>query len=547
MALVNVATDERCYEKVLPPMGDLFSKTPRQSTTGGPLYALRGKLPASSPKVRDLALKAMGGAYQNYSGANAWAGGQDMTGHRKETLEVLAGTLAGVPGGYDVLYQVAKQQYPDEPLPHDEIFLAADPEKFGPELKKAIQPLIREKLIYQYIGMNRRAIVNDINEPSQRGAVTNSIDGLVALYQKIGIRDYDWKPFGPDLKNARWHYFTFDPPEEQKFDLSPWRYRTVTYPKAMENWFAKDFEPAKAGWKAGQFPIGQFNGKLTDNSTRNPWNEVPRTLWEKEVLLVSGAFEFPALKPGHLYRLRVQTGQGVGAGDGFKIFINGKTLVESKEGLGRRAGDTIRGGWITKDFAPEFGQGPVTIAATGFLRYGDRAIVQMPPLPQGIFSLWLEERKLPPLDESVIAKAATFIPMLSAAWQEKQDPQNKELQTAADKFSYDGRFAANPKLIGSWTAVAVVPAIAAFDPAKPADANRAPIKSLTVRDGGLTDSSTLIWSGDTLMDLESFQALKMNIQAIAGSEYLLIEAGGFSDRNPVGWKSPLIVMKRAAK
>jgi hypothetical protein len=137
--------------------------------------------------------------------------------------------------------------------------------------------------------------------------------------------------------------------------------------------------------------------------------------------------------------------------------------------------------------------------------------------------------------------------MLSAAWQEKQDPQNNELQTAADKFSYDGRFAANPKLIGSWTAVAVVPAIAAFDPAKPADANRAPIKSLTVRDGGLTDSSTLIWSGDTLMDLESFQALKMNIQAIAGSEYLLIEAGGFSDRNPVGWKSPLIVMKRAAK
>jgi hypothetical protein len=193
MALTNVATDERCFEKVLPPMGELFTTTPRQSTTGGPLSALREKLPAASEKVRGLALKSMGGAYQNYSGASTWTGGQDLAGHRTETLEVLASTLASVPGGYDVLYQVSKQQYPNEPLPHDNIFLAADPEKFGPELKKAIQPLIREKLIYQYIGQNRRAIFSDIDNKTQRGSVTNTIDGLVDLYQKVGVRDYDWK------------------------------------------------------------------------------------------------------------------------------------------------------------------------------------------------------------------------------------------------------------------------------------------------------------------------------------------------------------------
>jgi hypothetical protein len=27
-------------------------------------------------------------------------------------------------------------------------------------------------------------------------------------------------------------------------------------------------------------------------------------------------------------------------------------------------------------------------------------------------------------------------------------------------------------------------------------------------------------------------------------EYLFIEAGGFSEKNPLGWKSPLVVMKR---
>ena len=538
MVLTNVATDERCYEKVLPPMGELFSTTPRQSTTGGPLSALREKLPAASEKVRGLALKAMGGAYQNYSGTNVWVGGQNLTGHRTETLEVLASTLASVPGGYDVLYQVSKKQYPGEPLPHDNIFLGADPEKFGPQLKKAIQPLIREKLIYQYIGQNRRAILNDLDKPSQKGTVTNTIDGLVSLYQKIGVHDYDWKSFGPDLKNAEWSHFSFDPPETQKYDLSPWRYRPVTCPKGMENWFAKDFDPAKAGWKKGRFPIGQFKGELATNGDRNPWNETPRTLWEKEVLLVSGTFDFPALKPGHEYRLRVQTGQGVGAGDGFKVYVNGKPLVESKAGLGRREGDNIRGGWITKDFSQEFGKGPITISATSFLRYGDRAIVTMPPVSQGIFSMWLEERKLPPLDEATLTKAATFVPMLCSEWQMQNDPANGKSPSDGDKFHYDGKFIANPKVSGTWTTVALVNAIADFDPQAKPNPGRSPLKKISFQDQGTTDSPNLIWSGDTLMDLDRNEALKIAPESINGTDYLFIESGGFSLNNPAGIASP---------
>jgi len=544
MALTQVAIDERCYEKVLPPMGEMFSKTMRQSTTGGPLNALREKLPAASDKVRSLALKAMGGAYQNYSGTNAWTGGQNLTGHRKDTIERLADTLTSIPGGYDVLYQVSKTQYPNEPLPHDDLFLSADSEKFGPELKKAIQPLIREKLIYQYIGVNRRTIFNDLARPSQRGAVTNSIDGLVSLYQKIGVHDHDWKPFGPDLKNAEWNYFTFDPTETQKYDLSPWRYRPVTYPKGMENWFAKDFDSTKVDWKKGRFPIGQYKGKLSDNDTRNPWNETPRTLWEKEVLLVNGKFEFPVLKAGHEYRLRVQTGQGVGAGDGFKVFINGKPLVESKEGLGRRGGDTIRGGWITKELHEEFAKGPVTLAATSFLRYGDRAIVQMPPVPQGTFSMWLEERKLPPLDEAVLAKAATFVPMLSAEWQMQNDPENGKAPSAEDAFQYDGTFIANSKVLGAWTTVALVDSIDKFDPKTNPNSGRSPLKEITFQDKGATHSPNWIWSGDTLMDLDRSQALKITPQTIGGTDFLFIEAGGFGPKNPAGWQSQLMVLKR---
>lgn len=87
-------------------------------------------------------------------------------------------------------------------------------------------------------------------------------------------------------------------------------------------------------------------------------------------------------------------------------------------------------------------------------------------------------------------------------------------------------------------------AIVAFDPAKPVDANRTPFKAVTFEDEGLTDSETLIWSGDVLMDLSRFQALKMTPKTIGATDYLFIEAGGFSDNNPADWISPFVVMKR---
>ena len=547
--LTNVVIDERCFEKVLPPFGELIRTTQRQSTTSGPIFAMREKLPAASPKVRDLALKSIGNAYQNYNGKNKWPGGQDLAAHRKDTLEVLASALTTVPGGYDLLYEFAKKQYPESPLPHEKLFLSADPEDFGPELRKAILPLIREKLIYQYIGQNRRAIMADLQMKIQRGTVTNSIDGLVDLYQKVGIHDYDWKLFGPDLKNTEWNYFSFDPKEEQKFDKSPWRYRPVTVPQGMENWFEPSFDAVKAGWQKGLPPFGQYKGRIATNTEagRDPWKETPRTLWEKEVLLVNGTFEFPALKPGHIYRVRVDRSQGVGAGDGYKLYINGKALVETTTGLGRREGDSIRGAWITPEFASEFGKGPINISAITFLRYGDRAIVQMPPIPQGIFSVWLEERKLPPLDQTVLRKAASFVPMMSAEWQELQNPANPAEDPDDGKFVFNGEFVSNNSILGAWSIHTQVAAVDQFDPVTKPSPGRAPFYGITFEDGGSTQDANWIWSGDKLLNLEQNTAHTITAKTIDGTDYLLIEAGGFSLKNPTGWNSPLIVMKRARK
>ena len=548
--LATLATDERVAEKVLPPMGKKLSTTPRQSTTSGPLHILRTTMPGASEKVRAIALKTIGDVYVGYDEPTTWEGGQDLAGHRKDTLEMIASTLVSVPGGHDVLFAIAKKQHPDSPLPHDTLFLEADPEQFGPELKTAILPLIREKLIYQYIGKNRSAVLADVDPKTNRGSVTNSIDGLVDLYQKVGVRDFDWKGFGPGPDATKWFYHSFDPPEKQAYDKSPWRYRPVTLPAGMENFHEPSFDPAKAGWKEGLLPIGQFNGKLSGNGRPEArpdtvWTTSPRTLWEKEVLLVRGTFQFPPAKPGHMYRLRVQTGQGVGAGDGFKVYLNGKELVETKEGLGRRAGDTIRGAWINSETAAEFAKGPVTIAAITFLRYGDRAIVTMPPVPQGIFSLWVEERKLPPLDQEVMRKAAAFIPFLSAEWQMRNDPENDKTAGPEEAYTFDGKFVANPDVSGKWTTVDTVKSIDDFNPAKKTNAGRPLAQGITFLDQGATDSPRFLWTGDTLLDLDSKAALRITPKTIEGTDYLFIESGGFSTKNPADWKSPLTVFKKS--
>jgi len=573
IALTPVVADERCYRKVLPAIGELLRTCQRWSTTAPVRWgALPKNLAAAGPAVQKLAAATLKGSFTGYAGVKTAAGGQDITTVYDSHVKALAGSLAGVQGGYDVLYEIAKKRFPNDPLPFPEIFLSADPEKLGPELKKAIVPIIRDQLVYEFMGKNRGRLLAEINRTTQNSYTKGIIDDLIALYRKIGVSDYDWHSFGPDLKNAKWDYLTFDPPETQKYDISPWRYRKVTYPQGMENWFAPDFNPGKAGWKQGQAPFGQYNGKLvtnpepspnsgfersTDNDRFGPLagracpmpgceqHSVPmRTLWDKEVLLVRGTFKFPALKPDHLYRIRVGTGQHVGSGDGFKICINGKPLLETKEGNGRRMGGIPRGGFITKEFVEEFNKGPVTIAATTFLRYGDRAIVQMPPVPQGIFSMWVEEMKLPPINDEAIRKSATVIPMLTSQWQAVQDPDNRELQPDEGKFRYDGKFIANPKVLGTWTIIDQVKMIDEFSPGKKMAPGRAMFTAITFKDKGMTGDGLWIWSGEALMDLERYQALKMTVKTIDGSDYLFIEAGGFSQKNPVGWKPPLYVMKR---
>jgi hypothetical protein len=224
--------------------------------------------------------------------------------------------------------------------------------------------------------------------------------GLTEFYRQAGVHEYDWHAFGPDLKNLKWDYHSFDPQETNPKDAAGPRFRKVTCPEGMTNWFTVDFDAVKAGWKSGRPPFGQLDGNLRplNDSCTAPFcgcSQTPRTLWEKEVLLLRGTFEIPRFKEGHRYRIVVGGSAHVNAGEGYAIYINGKQLIEYPSGVGKNQGGQPRGAFIDKEFLKEFQGGKVTLAATRFLKYYHPVNKSVPP--QGHFSLWLEEMKIPPL------------------------------------------------------------------------------------------------------------------------------------------------------
>ena len=272
--------------------------------------------------------------------------------------------------------------------------------------QKALTPIILDGVAASYVAnprYNKSLLAEAAGERPQRANqfLRGSMYGLINCYHAVGIDEYDWRPFGPNLAKTQWDYFSFDPPETLSFEKGN-RYRKVTYPDGMANWIASDFDAQKAAWKQGLQPFGQLDGKLAplSESCAAPFcrcGEKPKTLWEKEVLLIRGTIDLPPLKKGHRYRIVVGGAAHVNSGEGFALYVNGKLFAESTRGVAVRQGGQPRGAHIYDDVSDEFKGGKVTIAATSFLRYNHPR--KKPYPPRGHFSVWLEEMKIPPAAE----------------------------------------------------------------------------------------------------------------------------------------------------
>ena len=77
----------------------------------------------------------------------------------------------------------------------------------------------------------------------------------------------------------------------------------------------------------------------------------------------------------------------------------------------------------------------MTLAVITFLRFNDKYKVKpSSKTPQGKISLHLEEQRLPPMGDALVLKSAAIVPMLSAEWQDAQDPEDRERSALARKY-----------------------------------------------------------------------------------------------------------------
>lgn len=129
--LGKIPIDERNAPKVLPALGALLARDTRHAS----MYALGGvaaQLKQSPPAVQQAAVQTLGKAYTDFretvkqNGATAYLLGRIIQ------------VLVQLPGGYDRLYEVSRQRYPDQALPHKEVYQRVNPDLFGPALKQAV-------------------------------------------------------------------------------------------------------------------------------------------------------------------------------------------------------------------------------------------------------------------------------------------------------------------------------------------------------------------------------------------------------------------------
>ena len=227
--------------------------------------------------------------------------------------------------------------------------------------------------------------------------------GLTDLYRKVGVDEFNWQDFGPQPGEMAWQYHSFEPAEKwMEPDDRLGRFREVTFPAGMDEWFGLSFDPDAAGWKLGKAPFGAADDKtgMIAGSRSDcalsfcKCGEPVQSLWEDDVLLMRGTFDFPTFEEGYRYRLLHGGISHVGSGGGYRLYVNGKLFDENKRGVDRRGGARPIGRVIPKEWWPDFADGQATLAAMSFKKHHPRSKKY-----GGNISIFMQRMKVPPLAE----------------------------------------------------------------------------------------------------------------------------------------------------
>jgi len=546
-AIIPLAIDKRTSKKALAAIEQYVPNFIRSPST---LKGLAAKLSEADSEIQKAGLDTLGKVYLAYPGKNANPPGGLHPQSAGWYLDTVAVAISSMPGGFEKLFVVSQKRYPNLALAHSQTFLSTSgKDQYGDTLQKAVNEAILNDLMPKFIVSNRQQLQVDAAGEKIQPAVSTlggggMRQGLSDLYSKAGIKDYDWQGFGPKRDEILWDYFSFDPEEKQNWEGAEPRFRKVKLPAEMDKWMTKEFDAKKAGWKQGRAPIASIAGALKPQSSECAMSfcrcaDQPNTLWEKEALLLRSVFKVPEIKEGHRYRLLLGGRSHVGAGDGYEIYFNGKTVFEAPQGTGRRDGGSPKGYLLPKAMMKELSGKELVVGVKTFLTKHPRSGEK-----RGYFTLFMEEMKVPPLEGEKLREAMQRIPMFSADWQALQDPES-EVDPDDGKFSYDGKFKPNNLVVGDWKVVGYLADGDDLASVKPLSNKIRPLfTAISFKENGKTESPDRVWSGDILMELNTSQALRVTAKKMNGEDVLLIENGGFNIKSGADWKAPLLVLKR---
>ena len=157
-------------------------------------------------------------------------------------------------------------------------------------------------------------------EPRQGGY--NNIVGTSHPFKADGTLDKDWKwgnywkPVGKPLPEERTWRFTAVNATEKKDKLEEYtdrRFRDITLPAGMENWFMPDFDDSK--WTQGKAPVGKGVWKHSGITV----DKFPSQWGDGEFLLMRTTFEVEDLN-FESYRIANFARQG------FHVYLNGHKI-----------------------------------------------------------------------------------------------------------------------------------------------------------------------------------------------------------------------------
>lgn len=162
----------------------------------------------------------------------------------------------------------------------------------------------------------------DIEAAEPKQGEYNEIVGTSHTFKADGTIDKDWKwgdywkPVGKPLPEERiWRFTTIDATEqkEKMKEYTPRRFRDITLPAGMENWFMPEFDDSK--WTSGKAPVG----KGVWNHSGITVDKFPSKWGEGEFLLMRTTFEVDDL---NFESFRIANF----ARQGFHVYLNGHKI-----------------------------------------------------------------------------------------------------------------------------------------------------------------------------------------------------------------------------